>query len=47
MPSAELLTGRIQATHEVINPGKPRRPGPVAGAWALVREPSRARRPTG
>ncbi|GAA3619122.1 hypothetical protein GCM10022419_125830 [Nonomuraea rosea] len=41
----DIFGGRIQATRAVINPDKLGHVGPVADAWALAREASRARRP--
>jgi RNA polymerase sigma-70 factor (ECF subfamily) len=41
----DILGGRIQAIRAVINPDKLGHMGPVADAWALAREASRARRP--
>ena len=41
----EILDGRIQAIRAVINPDKLRHLGPVADAWAAVRETIQARRP--
>ena len=40
----DVLEGRIQAIRAVINPDKLRHVGPVADAWAVVREASAARR---
>ncbi|MFE0513835.1 sigma factor-like helix-turn-helix DNA-binding protein, partial [Streptomyces sp. NPDC058964] len=40
----DILDGRIQAIHSVINPDKLGHVGPVADAWALNREANRARR---
>ena len=42
----EMLDGRIQAIRAVINPDKLGHVGPVADAWAVIREANRARRPT-
>lgn len=42
----DILDGRIQAIRTVLNPDKLRHMGPVADAWALVREANRTRRPT-
>jgi RNA polymerase sigma-70 factor, ECF subfamily len=42
----DVLDGRIQTIHSVQNPDKLRHVGPVADAWAVVREASQARRPT-
>ena len=42
----EMLDGRIQAIRAVINPDKLGHVGPVADAWAVLREANRARRPT-
>ena len=41
----DVLDGRIQAIRSVINPDKLRHVGPVADAWALLREANQARRP--
>ncbi|MEV4099648.1 RNA polymerase sigma-70 factor [Nonomuraea sp. NPDC049649] len=41
----DILGGRIQTIRAVINPDKLRHLGPVADAWAIVREANRARRP--
>ncbi|MFC4010086.1 RNA polymerase sigma-70 factor [Nonomuraea purpurea] len=43
----DVLDGRIQTIHAVINPDKLGHMGPVADAWAIDREVRRARRPTG
>ncbi|MFI7068527.1 RNA polymerase sigma-70 factor [Kribbella sp. NPDC050124] len=40
----EILDGRIQTIRSVINPDKLRHVGPVADAWAVIREGNRARR---
>jgi RNA polymerase sigma-70 factor (ECF subfamily) len=40
----DVLGGRIQAIHAVINPDKLRHLGPVADAWAVDREVRQARR---
>jgi len=42
----DVLDGRIQTIRTVINPDKLGHMGPVADAWALVREAKQARRPT-
>ncbi|MGW7253599.1 RNA polymerase sigma-70 factor [Streptomyces sp. NPDC054834] len=42
----EILDGRIQTIRTVLNPDKLRHIGPVADAWALIRETSLARRRT-
>ena len=42
----DMLDGRIQTIRSVSNPDKLRHLGPVADAWAVAREVSRARRPT-
>jgi RNA polymerase sigma-70 factor (ECF subfamily) len=42
----DILDGRIQAIRTVLNPDKLRHMGPVADAWALVREANRVRRST-
>ena len=34
----DVLAGRIQTIRSVINPDKLRHLGPVADAWALMRE---------
>ncbi|UBU16319.1 RNA polymerase sigma-70 factor [Nonomuraea gerenzanensis] len=41
----DILGGRVQTIRAVINPDKLRHLGPVADAWAVVRETNRARRP--
>ncbi|MFF0310065.1 RNA polymerase sigma-70 factor [Streptosporangium sp. NPDC004379] len=43
----DILDGRIQTIRAVLNPDKLRHLGPVADAWAVVREAGRARRPDG
>ncbi|MEU4330156.1 RNA polymerase sigma-70 factor [Nonomuraea dietziae] len=42
----DILDGRIQAIRTVINPDKLGHVGPVADAWAVLREANQARRPT-
>ena len=42
----DVLDGRIQAIRTVINPDKLGHVGPVADAWAVIREANQARRPT-
>jgi RNA polymerase sigma-70 factor (ECF subfamily) len=42
----DVLDGRIQTIRSVINPDKLGHVGPVADAWAVVREANQARRPT-
>jgi RNA polymerase sigma-70 factor, ECF subfamily len=42
----DILDGRIQTIRSVINPDKLGHVGPVADAWAVIREASLARRPT-
>ncbi|MGY2746803.1 RNA polymerase sigma-70 factor [Arthrobacter sp. UYCu723] len=42
----DVLDGRIQAIRTVINPDKLGHLGPVADAWAVIREANQARRPT-
>ncbi|WP_433432388.1 RNA polymerase sigma-70 factor [Nonomuraea sp. CA-141351] len=42
----DILDGQIQAIRTVLNPDKLAHVGPVADAWAVVREATRARRPT-
>ena len=42
----DVLDGRIQTIRAVLNPDKLRHLGPVADAWAVVREANQARRPT-
>ena len=42
----DVLDGRIQTIRSVINPDKLGHLGPVADAWAVVREVNQARRPT-
>ncbi len=41
----DILDGRIQMIRAVINPDKLRHVGPVADAWAVIREANQARRP--
>ena len=43
----DILDGQIQTIRSVINPDKLGHLGPVADAWAVAREVSQARRPTG
>jgi RNA polymerase sigma-70 factor, ECF subfamily len=43
----DVLDGRIQTIRSVINPDKLGHVGPVADAWAVIREANQARRPTG
>lgn len=42
----DVLDGRIQTIRAVINPDKLGHVGPVADAWAVIREANQARRPT-
>jgi len=42
----DVLDGRIQTIRSVINPDKLGHVGPVADAWAVIREANRAHRPT-
>jgi RNA polymerase sigma-70 factor (ECF subfamily) len=42
----DILGGRIQTIRSVINPDKLGHVGPVADAWAVLREASQARRST-
>ena len=42
----DVLDGQIQTIHAVINPDKLGHVGPVADAWAVIREANQARRPT-
>ncbi|MEV1245619.1 RNA polymerase sigma-70 factor [Nonomuraea sp. NPDC050022] len=42
----DTLDGQIQTIRAVLNPDKLRHLGPVADAWAVVREANQARRPT-
>jgi RNA polymerase sigma-70 factor (ECF subfamily) len=42
----DILDGRIQTVRAVINPDKLGHLGPVADAWAVIREANQARRPT-
>jgi RNA polymerase sigma-70 factor (ECF subfamily) len=42
----DLLGGRIQTIRSVMNPDKLGHVGPVADAWAVLREANQARRPT-
>ncbi|MBN6057368.1 RNA polymerase sigma-70 factor [Nonomuraea sp. RK-328] len=41
----DVLDGQVQTIRAVINPDKLRHLGPVADAWAVVREVNQARRP--
>ena len=41
----DVLDGRIQAIRSVMNPDKLGHVGPVADAWAVIREANQARRP--
>ncbi|MEU0564247.1 hypothetical protein ABZ297_02465 [Nonomuraea sp. NPDC005983] len=41
----DVLDGQIQTIRAVINPDKLGHLGPVADAWAVVRETNQARRP--
>jgi RNA polymerase sigma-70 factor, ECF subfamily len=43
----DMLDGRIQTIRAVINPDKLRHLGPVADAWAVLREANQARGPSG
>ncbi len=43
--SLDVLEGRIQTIRSVVNPDKLGHVGPVADAWALVREMKQVRRP--
>jgi RNA polymerase sigma-70 factor (ECF subfamily) len=40
----DILDGRIQAIRTVLNPDKLAHVGPVADAWAVLREATQARR---
>ncbi|WP_123670516.1 RNA polymerase sigma-70 factor [Actinocorallia herbida] len=42
----DILDGRVQAIRAVLNPDKLGHLGPVADAWAVLRETNQARRPT-
>jgi RNA polymerase sigma-70 factor (ECF subfamily) len=42
----DILDGRIQTIRAVINPDKLGHVGPVADAWAVIREANQTRRPT-
>ena len=42
----DILDGRIQTIHSLINPDKLAHLGPVADAWAIAREANQARRRT-
>ncbi len=42
----DIRDGRIQTIRAVINPDKLRHVGPVADAWAVLREANQARQPT-
>jgi RNA polymerase sigma-70 factor (ECF subfamily) len=44
--SLDVLDGRIQTIRTVLNPDKLGHVGPVADAWAFLREANQARRPT-
>ncbi|MFG6196913.1 RNA polymerase sigma-70 factor [Nonomuraea sp. JJY05] len=41
----DVLDGRVQAIRTMLNPDKLEHVGPVADAWAILRETTRARRP--
>lgn len=43
----DVIDGRIHTVRSVINPDKLGHLGPVADAWAVMREANRARRPSG
>jgi RNA polymerase sigma-70 factor (ECF subfamily) len=43
----DVLDGRIRTIRAVLNPDKLGHLGPVADAWAVIREANRARRPAG
>ena len=43
----DILDGQIQTIRTVINPDKLGHVGPVADAWAVLRETNRARQPRG
>ena len=43
----DILDGQVQSIRSVINPDKLGHVGPVADAWAVLRETTRARRPAG
>lgn len=45
--SLDVLDGRIQMIRTVLNPDKLRHLGPVADAWAVLREANEARRTSG
>jgi RNA polymerase sigma-70 factor (ECF subfamily) len=42
----DILDGQIQTIRSVINPDKLGHVGPVADAWAVLREANQARQPT-
>ena len=42
----DIRDGRVQSIRAVLNPDKLEHVGPVADAWAVLREANRARRPT-
>jgi RNA polymerase sigma-70 factor, ECF subfamily len=42
----DILEGQIQTIRAVVNPDKLGHLGPVADAWAVLREATQARRPT-
>jgi RNA polymerase sigma-70 factor (ECF subfamily) len=41
----DVIDGRIRMIRSVINPDKLGHVGPVADAWAVIREANQARRP--
>jgi RNA polymerase sigma-70 factor (ECF subfamily) len=41
----DVLDGQIQTIRSVLNPDKLGHVGPVADAWAVLREANQARRP--
>jgi RNA polymerase sigma-70 factor (ECF subfamily) len=43
----DIADGQVQAIRTVLNPDKLAHVGPVADAWAVVREATRTRRPAG
>ena len=45
-PALDILDGQIQTTRAGISPDKLGHVGPVADAWAVVREANHARRST-
>ena len=46
-PTLPVIDGQIQAIRTVLNPDKLRHLGPVADAWAVLREAGLSRQPAG